>query len=88
MICPMFFVFFFTLLGESYGYEDDDSSSDSDHEMLLRYEHFVSTSNGVKGGPSGGLRVKSAASIMGGRGKYLSCFSFVSEEFFLLSEIR
>ncbi|XP_038075066.1 synaptotagmin-16-like isoform X6 [Patiria miniata] len=51
-------------LGESYGYEDDDSSSDSDNEMLLRYEHFVSTSkgNGMKKGPSGVLKKTSVVS--------------------------
>ncbi|XP_033624839.1 synaptotagmin-16-like isoform X6 [Asterias rubens] len=60
-------------LGESYGYDEDDSSSDSDNEMLLRYEHYVSsakdTGNGsglAKKTRGGSFRAKSSSSMMNG----------------------
>ncbi|XP_071787235.1 synaptotagmin-16-like isoform X5 [Asterias amurensis] len=60
-------------LGESYGYDEDDSSSDSDNEMLLRYEHYVSSAkdNGNGSGLAkktrgGSFRAKSSSSMMNG----------------------
>ena len=68
--------------GESYGYDEDDSSSDSDNEMLLRYEHYVSsakdTGNGsglAKKTRGGSFRAKSSSSMMNG-GMILKCIFF------------
>ncbi|XP_033624817.1 synaptotagmin-14-like isoform X3 [Asterias rubens] len=74
-------------LGESYGYDEDDSSSDSDNEMLLRYEHYVSsakdTGNGsglAKKTRGGSFRAKSSSSMMNGgqSQQYVSVMSGVS----------